>query len=129
MFGKFIGFLRSNLNLELVVLDIQFVEVPAWFSPVGIVSLSRLRQLSFTCADATDAQGLISSISFPRGVLLEIVSSRAERDATLRLFLPSPLTPIHRLLAPIMTIKCQNQPGAVQLYGNNSRFSFRCSGF
>jgi len=128
-FGKFIGLLRLNSTLELVVLDTQFVEVPARVLPAMTVSLARLRRLSFTCAHAIDATTLISSISFPRGVSLEVISSRTQKDAQLCLYLPSPPTPIQQLLSPIATIKCQSEPGVVQLYGNNSCLSFRCSGF
>jgi len=128
-FGKFIGFLRLNSTLELIVLDVQFVEVPAWIFPTRVVSLARLRQLSFTCAHAIDAKALISSISFPRGVSLEVSSSRTQGDEDPRSFLPSPPAPLRRLLAPIETIKCQDKPGVTQLHGNNSYFSFRCSGF
>ena len=42
-FGKFIRFLRSNPDLELITLDIQFVEAPAWVRPARIVSFARLR--------------------------------------------------------------------------------------
>ena len=126
-FEKFIGLLRFNPSLELVVLDIQFVGVPSWVFPARVVSLVHLRRLSFTCAQAIDAGTLISSISFPRGVSLEVISSRTQNDDELRLYLPSPPTPIQRLLAPITTIKCRNEPGMVQLYGNNSCLSFRCS--
>ena len=128
-FGKFIGFLRLNSTLELVVLDTQFVDVPAWIFPARVVSLSHLRQLSFTCAHPIDAKALISSISFPRGVSFEVSSSRTQDSVDPRSFLPSPPTPIRRLLTPITTIKCQDRPGVTQLYGNNSYFSFRCSGF
>ena len=129
LFGKFIGFLRLNSALELVVLDAQFTDVPAWVFPARVVSLAHLRQLSFTCTQAIDAKALISSISFPRGVSLEVSSSRTQDDGDPRSFLPSPPTPIRRLLAPITTIKCQVKPGVTQLYGNDSCFSFRCSGF
>ena len=60
--GKFTRFLHSNPDLELVILDIQFIEAPARVRPTTIVSLARLRQFTFTCARASDAKGLISSI-------------------------------------------------------------------
>ena len=127
-FGTFVGFLRSNPDLELIVLDIQFVEVPAWIFPARVVFLARLRQLSFTCARAIDSKGLISSVSFPRGIFLELLGSQANPDVDLRLFLPSPPTKIRELLAPITTVKRHNFPTReVHLSGNNSRFSFRCS--
>ena len=128
-FGNFVEFLRSNRNLELAVLEIQFTGVPMWIFPGGSVSLARLRQLSFTCAHAIDAKALISSISFPRGVSLEVSSSRTQGDEDPCSFLPSSPTLLRRLLAPIATIKCQDKPGVTELYGNNSYFSFRCAGF
>ena len=126
-FGKFIRFLRSNPNLGLIVLDIQFVDAPAWIFPKMIVSLGHLRRLSFTCARAIDAKGLISSISFPCGVSLEVSSSRANQHADLRSFLPSPPTRIQELLTPITIIKYQNAPSSREFHlsGNNSLFSFR----
>ena len=127
-FGKFIGFLRSNPDLELVVLDIQFVETPASVFTSRIVPLVCLRQLSFTCAHAIDAKGLISSISFPRGVLLEVFGSETNQETDICSFLPSPPTTIRKLLTPITTIKHQDAPtGELHLFGNNSRFSFRSS--
>ena len=127
-FGKFIGFLRSNPDLELVVLDIRFDGTPAWIFPTRVISLARLRRLSLTCARATDAKGLISCISFPCGVHPEVPGSRANRDFDLRSFLPSPPTKIRELLTPITAIKFQNTPGReLQLSGNSSLFSFRCS--
>ena len=126
-FGRLIAFLRRNPTLELVVLDIEFDEVPALILPVMAVPLAHLRQLSFTCVYPIDAMMLVSSISFPRGVSLEILSS--QEPAELHRHLPSPPTPIQRLLTPMATIKCQNEPGVIQLYGNNSCLSFRCSGF
>jgi len=130
-FGKFIRFLRSNPDLEVIVLDIQFVEGPAWIFPARVLSLARLRQLSFTCARAIDSKGLISSISFPRGVFLELFSSQANPDTDFRLFLPSPPTKVRELLNPITTIKYHNTGCTggreVHLSGNDSHFSLRCS--
>ena len=123
-FGKFIGFLDSNPDLEVIVLDIPFAGVPVWISSMGIVSLVRLRQLSFTCAEAIDAKGLISSISFPRGISLELSSYRANQGADLGSFLPF-LTRIWEFLTPITTIKYLTTPRVFQLSGNNSSFSFR----
>ena len=124
-FGRFIGFLRSNPDLEVIVLDCPFAGVPVRIPPTEIISLVRLRQLSFTCAEAIDARGLISSISFPRGISLELSSPRANQGADLSLFLPSPPTEIRELLTPITTIKYLATPRALQLSGNNSSFSFR----
>jgi hypothetical protein len=128
-FGKFIEFLRSNPGLEFIILEIQFLGVMEWFVSPKVVSLDRLRQLSFTCATATDAMGLLSCMSFPRGVSLDVISTRKNHHADIRWFLPSPLTTIQQLLAPITTIKYQNTPAGsrgLDLFGNNSHFSFRC---
>ena len=128
-FVQIVRFLRLNPGLEVIVLDLQFVGAPAWIFPSRIIPLDHLRQLSFTCVRAAHAKLLISSISFPRGASLEVFSSRRKKDADLHLFLPSPPTQIQELLAPITIVKCQDEPAVVQLYGNNSGFSFRCSGF
>jgi hypothetical protein len=126
-FWKLIWLMRSNPNLELIVLDLQFAEAPTRIFLAGVVSLCHLRQLSFTCASAIDAKGLISSISFPRGVFLEVSCPQADQHADLRSFLPSPPTRIQELLTPITTIKYQNAPSSREFHlsGNNSLFSFR----
>jgi len=126
---KFTGFLHSNPNLEVVVLDIQFFRLPIFFViPVRIALLARLRELSFTCADASDAKGLISSISFSRDTCLEVISSPVNQSTDLRWFLPSPPTKIRVLFSPITTIKYQTTPtGEFHLSSKNSRLSFRCS--
>ena len=127
-FGKVIGLLRSNPDLESVVLDIQFVEVPLHLFPSARpVSLVRLRQLSFTCADPIDSRWLISSLSLPHGACLEITASGANPCTKLHYFLPSPPTPFQEVLAPITVIKYRDHPRVIQLYGNGSCFSFRCS--
>ena len=121
---KFIGFLRSNPDLEVIVLDVRFVkELFCFLSATRIVPLAHLRELSFTCADASDAKELISSISFPRGIFLEL-SGHQTNQAGLGPFLPSP-TRIGELLTPITTIKYSATPRLLQLSGNNSSFSFR----
>ena len=125
-FGKFIGFLRSNSDLELIILDVQFVEVRASLErfPSTVTSFPRLRQLSLTCVNEIDAKGLISLISFPSGVLLEVFGSQEDQYNDIRLFLPFPK--IRELLTPITTIKCQSSPSReIHLSGNNSLFSFR----
>jgi hypothetical protein len=123
-FGQFIGFLRSNPGLELIILDIQFFGVPDWFFPTK-ASLGRLRQLSFICANATDAMGLLSCISFSRGVSLDISCSQANHYADLPFFLPVALP--SQLFTSITTIKYQGAPYSRELHlsDNNSRLSFR----
>jgi len=128
-FAKFTGFLDSNPDLELIVLDIQFARhLFSFLTHARIATLARLRKLSFTCADASDAKRLISSIQFPRGTCLEVINSPVNQGTDLHWFLPSPPTKIQELLTPITTIKYQTTPtGEFHLSNNNSRFSFRCS--
>ena len=126
-FSEFMAFLGANTNLQFIVLDIEFDEFEL---PLSCrVSLPHLRRLSLTCADPFDARALISSISLPHGVSLEVACSSTNRCTTLSSFLPSPPTPIQKILTPIVTIKCQHNPSMVQFYGNDSSFSFqRASG-
>ena len=128
-FQKFTSFLSSNPDLQIITLDIQFVDHPPWVWSARTVSLPRLRYLSFTCADPIDARALFSSLYLPRGASLEVVGSQANQCFELYSFLPSPSTPIQEILAPITTIKYQNYPRAVQFYGKDSYLSFRCSQF
>ena len=87
--------------------------------------LLRLRHLSITCHKAIDSKGLLSGISFPRGgVHIDVIFAGSDQPIHLG-FLPSPLTPIHDLLAPITTIKSQLTPQEVQVFGNDSVFTFR----
>ena len=126
-FGTFIGFLGSNLDLEFVVLDVQFFVDSVETAPARKVALARLQHLSITCSKAIDSQGLLSCISLPRGVHLEVVFSQLTRPPYFASFLPLPPTPIHELLAPITTIRTQHSPWEVYLSGNTSVFSFRCA--
>ena len=68
----FLGLLASNPGLELVVLDVQFVTSSVETPPATKVPLPRLQHLSITCSKAIDSRGLLSSISLPRGVHLEV---------------------------------------------------------
>ena len=124
-FLEFIAFLGANPNLQSIALDVRF-ERPASGFGKSII-LSRLRRLSLTCADPLDAEVLISSISLPRGVSLEVTGSSTNPCTALHPFLPSPPTRIQEILSPIVTIKYQNEPSMVQFYGNDSDFSFRCA--
>jgi len=125
-FGAFIGFLRSNLNLELVVLDIQFVADSVKI-PRGraTIPLSRLQHLSITCSKAIDSKGLLSYISLPRGIRIEVISNLSDQSVMVDSFLPSPPTPIEKLLAPITTFKTRVTPRELRLFGNGSTFTFR----
>ena len=125
-FGTFVGFLDSNPNLEYVALDVQFITDSVKTTPTRKVSLSRLKHLSITCSKAIDSKGLLSYISLPRGVNLEIIFTGTDPSAKLGSLLPSPPTPIRELLAPITVMKTQLTPRVLQLFGNCSTFTF-CS--
>ena len=129
-FGTFIGFLRSNLNLERVVLDIQFV-VDSVKVPRGriTVPLPRLQHLSITCSKPIDSKGLLSYIYLPRGAHVEVVSTRPNQSVKLSPFLPPPPTPIEKLLAPMATVKIRVTPRELHLFGNGSAFAFRSTQF
>ena len=120
-FGTFIGFLRSNLDLEHVVLDIQFVADSVETAPARKVPLSHLQHLSITCSKAIDSKGLLSCISLPRGAHIEVISTHLDRSAELGSFLPSPPTPILELLTPITTAKIQLTPQELHLFGTTRR--------
>lgn len=122
-FSDFIAFLGANPNLQSIVLDVKFDESKLVLS--CSVTLPRLRRLSLTCAVPFDAEVLISSISLPRGVSLEVAGSSTNQCTTLHSFLPSPPTRIQEILTPIVTIKYQYNPSMVQFYGNNTDLSFR----
>ena len=123
-FGTFIGFLASNQNLEIVNLDVKFVEGSVRVAPARTTSLARLRHLSITCAEPTDARGLLSCISLPHGTWLEV---SCPRSTSLDSCLPSPPTPIQKVLAPITAMRFQASPREIHVFGGNGGcFSFRC---
>ena len=124
-FGKFIGFLHSNPNLELVTLDLQFTRVSAGIAPEKVASLPRLRRLVFTCGSATDARGLFSCVSLRRGVQIAIQGSQTNPCADLASFLPHPPTPTHQLLTPITVIKDQTSPRWLRMFSDDGQLSFR----
>ena len=124
-FGTFIGFLHSNPDLEYIVLDVQFITDSVETAPTRKVSLFRLQHLSIICSKAIDSKGLLSCISLPRGVNVEVISTKPDPSAELGSFLPSPPTPIRELLAPITAIKTQLTPRELRLSGNGSVFTFR----
>ena len=127
-FGTFIGFLDSNLDLEYVALDVQFITDSVKTTPTRKVSLSRLKHLSITCSKAIDSKGLLSCISLPRGANVEVIFTETGVSAELEQFLPSPPTPIRGLLAPITAVRTQQTPRELHLSGNNSAFTFRSPG-
>ena len=125
-FGTFVGFLASNDDLEIVVLDIKFIEGSVRTVPVRMVPLARLRHLSITCTNPIDAKGLLSWISLHGGTHVEILCSRW---SPLDSYLPSPPTLVQKVLAPITVVKCQSNPWEFHVFGDNgSSFSFRYSG-
>ena len=123
-FQKFIGFLESNLNLEVVELDIEFTRAPVLNIPERGVSLPRLRRLALTCNKAIYSKALLSSLSLPRGINLEVHGSRRNSCGDLTSFLPCPSAHIQDLFFPITTIKYLSRPGRLHLFGNNGSFSF-----
>ena len=126
-FQKFIGFLGSNFSLETVVLNLGFAEDSVLTAPDRKTPLPRLRRLAFTCDKAIDARGLLSCLSFPRGVNIEVHGSQRNPCGDLASFLPHPPTPIQDLLAPITSIKSWHFPKRLHLFGNGS-FYFQCNG-
>ena len=124
-FGTFIGFFDSNPELELVALDIQFAPGSVETAPARKVTLPHLQHLSITCSNAIDSRGLLSCISLPRGVHLEVEFTRSDQHARLSSFLPSPPTPIQDLLAPATSIKTRVTPHEFHLFGSGSVFTFR----
>ena len=124
-FETFIGFLASNPSLEMATLGIGFVEGSVWVVPLRVISLSRLRHLSFTYVKPLDAKGLLSSINFSRGLHLEIVFPGVDQPNLLQSSLPYPLAPFHEALTPITVVKVQNSPKELHLLCCDGSFSFR----
>ena len=121
-FAKFIGFLESNITLEIVILKLGFVKDSALTVPEGMASLPRLQHLDFTCDRAIDARWLFSCLSLPRGIKVKLAGSENVQGEKLPSFLPSPHTSIHELLTAITTIKFQRYD--LHLFGNNGSFFF-----
>ena len=122
-FGVFIRFLASNINLEIVDLGIKFIEGSVWETPVQMTSLAHLRSLSITCSEPIFAKGLLSCISLPPGICLEV---SCLQWTSLGMCLPSPPTNIHAALAPITAIRFQAAPREIRVSGNGGSLSFRC---
>ena len=124
-FGTLVGFLRSNIDLECLILDVQFITDSVETAPARKVTLPRLQHLSITCSNAIDSKGLLSCITLPRGVNIEVIFANPGPPAELSTFLPSPPTPIWELLAPITTVKTKKIPWELHLSSNGSVFTFR----
>jgi len=87
-------------------------------------SLSRLQHLSITCSKEIDSRRLLSSISLPRGVHIEVTFDRLTPKLLIDSLLPSPLpTPIHDLLTPITILKTRDESHGFQVFGNGSSFT------
>ena len=125
-FGTLMGFLRFNISLESLVLDVRF-DANSVEAALGgpKVPLTRLRDISITCSKAIDSRGLLSCISLPHGIRLEVTSTLADPSAELHWFLPSPLTPLLGSLGTITTAKSQVTPQELRMVGNSSTFTFR----
>jgi len=123
-FQKFIGFLESNPNLEAIDLHITFAEAPASVTPERVVSFPRLKRLALTCDNAVDSRALLSYLSLPQGINLDIYGSMRNSCGDLASFLPCPPTLIQDCLAPITTVKCLRSV-ALHLFSNDGSFSFR----
>ena len=124
-FRTLIRFLDSNPELELVALDIQFAPGSVETAPARKTTLPHLQHLSITCSNAIDSRGLLSCISLPRGVHIEVEFTRLDQHARLGSFLPSPPTPIQDLLAPVTSIKTRVTLHELRVFGNGSVSAFR----
>lgn len=91
-FGNFIGFLESNLTLEIVYLSLGFTKGSVSTTSERTVSLPRLQHLVLICGNPIDARGLLSCLSLPRGVDVAICASRQSSCTSLTSFLPCPPT-------------------------------------
>ena len=126
-FRKFIGFLESNHSLETIVLELEFFGGSVSTSAERTVSLPRLRRLAITCEHSISARGLLSCLSFPSGVNIEVRECQVFSCGNLALFLPRPPTPIQELLAPITTMKSWVNSGGFHLSGGGGSFTFNFS--
>ncbi|KAF9649589.1 hypothetical protein BDM02DRAFT_3186216 [Thelephora ganbajun] len=126
-FGKFIEFLHSNPGLEVVILDLQFIEDSVWIAPERKTSLPQLRHLTFTCGSATDARGLLSCVSLRRGSHITIQGPQSDPRTDFASFLPCPPTSIRELLDPVTVIKLWSSPGLFHIFGGGGRLAFQGS--
>ena len=124
-FGRFIEFLQSNRNLELVTMDLRFAEGSIQVAPERTASLPQLRRLAFTCGSATDMRGLLSCVTLRRGVSITIQGSRSNPCADLASFLPFPCIPIRELLTPITIIKYRVSPRRLHIFSGEGELSFQ----
>ena len=125
-FGKFIKFLCSNPNLELIVLHLRFTEGSVSVAPERKAPLPQLQRLALTCDSATDARALLSWVSLRRGSQVAIKGSQSNLCTDLALFLPSPPTSIQEFLNPITAIECY--PRQLRVFGGDGQLSFQGSG-
>ena len=127
---KLIRFLESNLNVEILDLDIEFSKIPRQTTPGRQGSLPRLQRLALSCKKGIDSRALFSSLSLPHGANIEVHYDppRWSPDE-LTSFLPCTLPTIQDLLDPITTIKYHSRSSwGLHLFGNDGSFSFRVDG-
>ena len=84
---------------------------------------SRLQHLSITCSKEIDSRRLLSSISLPRGVHIEVTFNRLTPKLLIDSLLPSPLTPIYDLLTPVTIFRTRDESYGFQVFGNGSPFT------
>jgi len=119
-FGSFIRFLESNSALEIVTLSLEFVKGSVSTVPERVVALPQLRHLAFTCDNAIDARGLLSWLSLPRSIKIEVHGSHHDPCFDSTSYLPSPPTHIQDLLTPITTVKYRDSERVLHLSNNHS---------
>jgi len=91
--------------------------------PVNDCPCSPSTPIRITCAKPVDVEGLLTHTSLPGGTLLEVSCSYWTSFAW---GLPSPPTPIQKVLAPITVVMFQAALTEIHAIGGNSLFSFRC---
>ena len=85
---------------------------------------ARLRHLSITCARPTDARGVLSHMSLPRGIHLEVVY-QGPGLPDLDKFLPFLAQPVQKSSSQIIAIRFRYSPRDLRVFGTNDCFSFR----
>ena len=112
-YQKFLEFLESNSNLEVIELNLGFPTTSALTAQQRVVSLPQLRHLALACNDVTSIMALLSCLPFHRGADIEVHGTPS--------LLPGPHAPVQDLLAPITTIKYL--PNGLRLSGNDRSVS------
>ena len=128
-FGAFVGFLESNLALISVDLEIRFTEGSVWEVPARRVSLSCLRRLTITCSEAIDSKGLLSCITLPHGIRLEVVLTKLGSCPPFPSLLPSSLNAIRKILHPISIVKTRYESPTLHISNGKSLLSLKATGY